>query len=87
VTEDFLSCPITASCLGMLPPNNVPIGECDPIYLGPLCTTCMPSYTRKNDYECEACPDKIYNLAKVCGIMVALLVMVSFMVRSTLRSA
>ena len=53
-TSVFLTCPLGAqACLGMLAPNYSPMGECADIYMGVLCTGCIPGYSRQGDFECS----------------------------------
>jgi hypothetical protein len=69
----------------MLSPNYSPIGECLDKFLGPLCLTCMPGYTRSGSYDCKKCPTFIKSLVQIIFICLGLLSVIAIMVRSSLR--
>ena len=71
----------------MLPPPNNPVGDCLEGYYGALCTSCMPGYSRSGDYACSKCPPASVNLLRIIGIMIAIIIVVTFMVRGTINSA
>jgi len=75
------------ACLGMIQPLMSPTGECAPGYYGALCSSCMPKTSRSDSYECEACPDEIYNILRISGIMIALTFGLVMLVKSTLAGA
>ena len=86
-TDTFIECFTPDNCLGMQVPDNNPVGDCKEGYYGALCTACMPGYSRSGDYNCSKCPNPVPNLVRIVGVMIVLIIVVSFMVRSTLNSA
>ena len=47
----------------------------------------MPGYSRSGDYACSKCPDPFINILRISGIMVIVIIVVSYLVKSTINSA
>mmetsp|Transcript_6151 Transcript_6151/g.5549 ORF Transcript_6151/g.5549 Transcript_6151/m.5549 type:complete len:80 (-) Transcript_6151:1513-1752(-) len=47
----------------------------------------MPGYSRSGDYECTICPPDSKNLIRIVGIIVAMIVALVYMVKSTIQNA
>lgn len=71
----------------MIAPDYNPMGDCYTGYQGILCTDCKIGYSRTNDYECSACPEKATNVVRITGILILAIILVVFMIRSTLAGA
>ncbi|CDW85824.1 UNKNOWN [Stylonychia lemnae] len=53
-TKRIEKCLFEPACLGMIPPNQNPMGDCLQGYRGILCTDCSKGYSRDNDYQSSA---------------------------------
>jgi hypothetical protein len=62
-------------------------GMCDEGYTGNVCGVCTSGYAKKGNFECGLCPEKIKNLIKIAFVLIAAILIVFFLVRSTLISA
>ena len=71
----------------MVAPDYNPTGDCLEGYQGILCTDCEVGYSRKGDYECSKCPDKLMNGLRIVGIFIGIGGALIFMIRSTLQGA
>lgn len=47
----------------------------------------MPGYARSGKYNCGICPNPVTNIIRITGIMVAVVVAIGFLVKSTLSGA
>jgi hypothetical protein len=74
------------SCLGHQNYNNS-LGACDIGYVGNLCQSCDKDYSRIAKDTCGLCPDEVSNATRLAGIMILVVCVAAFMVRSTLSSA
>eukprot|EP00347_Sterkiella_histriomuscorum_P009701 403340212 len=86
-TSNFIKCFNTASCLGMIPPKNNPQGECDTGYQGILCADCQPGYSITSSFKCGQCPEFSLNLFRIIAIFILVVVVIGFMIRSTMKGA
>ena len=68
----------------MIAPDYNPTGDCLQGYQGILCTDCAVGYSRKGDYECSQCPNKLMNGLRLLGIFIGLGLVLVFVIRSTL---
>ena len=87
VTSVFIKCLYEPACLGMIPPENDPQGSCYEGYQGIACTDCKTGFSRVNDFECSMCPEPAANIVRLFFIFLAMIVVVVFIVRSTLLGA
>lgn len=86
-TSNFLPCPNPAVCLGWVAPDWNPIGACAEGYLGVLCAQCDVGYSLSGVAKCGLCPEMTSNVIKLVGMMLLLVALFSFMVRSTILGA
>ena len=86
-TENFLKCENGAACIGMVEPDNDPKGSCATGYQGIMCTDCEVGFSKINPYECEKCPPQAINALRLAGIATGVILLVVFLVRSTLNGA
>ncbi|CDW85156.1 UNKNOWN [Stylonychia lemnae] len=86
-SKTFIQCMQQQACLGMVPPNNNPLGECSQGYKGILCGTCNKGYSRVDNNQCSQCPQPILNVLRLLAIMIGFILIVVLMIRSTLMSA
>jgi hypothetical protein len=73
--------------LGIKPPGYNPEGECEYRYQGVLCSECIKGFSRNSDYECNKCPKTGKNISRLIFIFFAAVILVSFLIRSTLDGA
>jgi len=85
-TDKFFSCPRAASCLGNENYTNS-VGACGTGYTGNLCNTCVTDYSRTAKNTCQACPDPAVNGVRIAGLTVAVVILIVFLVKSTMSSA
>jgi predicted outer membrane repeat protein len=79
---EFLSCVYQASCTGGA------IGEsCATGYSGNMCQVCADGYGRKGQYGCSACPSSTQNQAILSAAAIAVVIVCSLFVWSSLRGA
>jgi hypothetical protein len=72
---------------GIIPPKYERTGECLEGYSGILCADCKPGYSRSSSFECNKCPDSTSNFVQIVAIIIAFVVALIFMIRSTLNGA
>ncbi|CDW82469.1 UNKNOWN [Stylonychia lemnae] len=83
----FTQCLYEFACLGMIPPKNILVGECQQGYQGILCADCEYGFSRNNDYQCSLCPESALNVLRLLAIVSAVAILIVFMIRSTLNGA
>jgi len=86
-SSNFLRCPNPDVCLGWVDPTWNPLGECATGYSGVLCAECESGYSLTGLAKCAKCPEMTGNLVKLIGMMILVICLFSFMVRSTLIGA
>ncbi|CDW74982.1 UNKNOWN [Stylonychia lemnae] len=86
-SKNFITCPNYAACLGMVPPQNNPIGSCASGYQGILCSICEEGFSRDGESICSKCPDPILNSIRLLVIFLVVILLVILMIRSTLVGA
>ena len=86
-TDNFIACLNSAACLGYVSPTNNNLGEWENGYQGILCADWEVGYSREGTYQCGACPNAIWNVIRLTGILIAVLVGIVFMIKSTLNGA
>ncbi|CDW88760.1 UNKNOWN [Stylonychia lemnae] len=87
VTSTFIKCFNYGACLGMVPPQNDPQGQCYTGYAGILCTDCNPGYSLTGSFQCAKCPEYAQNVLRILAILIVGVVVIAFMIRSTLQGA
>ena len=60
------------------------MGSCVEGYQKILCADCVMGFSRKNEYECARCPEKNVNIVRIVFILIGMIVVVVFVVKSTL---
>ncbi|CDW87963.1 UNKNOWN [Stylonychia lemnae] len=86
-TKNFEVCLFKPACLGMVPPNNNPVGECYLGYRGILCADCQVGFSKYNEYQCSYCPKPWLNILRLFAIFLGVVLVVVVMIRSTLNGA
>ena len=79
--EVFTPCFRPESCLGGS--ETDPLGTCAEGYRGILCNDCEAGYSRSG-LECSECPGLFWNAVIFSGLMIILVLVIMFLVRSTL---
>eukprot|EP00347_Sterkiella_histriomuscorum_P011011 403374086 len=87
VTSAIVQCSYQLACLGMVEPNNNPIGDCAQGYQGVICNDCMVGYSRTGENKCGQCPDFTINIVRLIFIIIAIILLIIFLIRSTLQGA
>ncbi len=86
----YLSLPVRNKLLissGMIPPDFDPRGTCSAGYQGILCSDCQAGYSITGSFECSKCPEYIQNIMRLTALILAAVIVVVFMIRSTLNGA
>ena len=78
-----MKCYNPEACLGMIPPDYNPIGDCAEEYQGVLCADCKPNYRRDIDYVCHECPDRKLTITKIFFVILAILVLALLLIKVT----
>ena len=52
-----------------------------------MCTECEADYSRNSDYECAKCPDPTKNATRLTFILIAVVIFICWLIRSTLAGA
>jgi len=52
-----------------------------------ICADCEVGYSRTGNYECSKCPDPFLNVARLLFIFLIAIVVILFLIRSTLKGA
>ncbi|CDW78175.1 UNKNOWN [Stylonychia lemnae] len=86
-TKNIEKCLFEPACLGMIAPNYNPQGDCLDGYRGILCADCDKGYSRDNNYQCKYCPEHWVNSLRLIAILIGVVLLIVFMVRSTLNGA
>lgn len=60
---------------------------CSTGYNGNVCGVCNPGYSKTSNFDCGRCPEKIKNVVKIAFVLIIAILIVFFLVRSTLSSA
>lgn len=84
-TDQILKCPRKNSCLANSLFNSSE--SCNTGYQGILCADCEENYSKINNFQCKRCPSKTKNIVQICFIFLILLMIVIYLVSSTLKSA
>lgn len=71
----------------MIAPKNDPMGTCLVGYKGILCADCQAGYSTNSAYKCNKCPDFATNVFRISAIFIAAIIVLSLMIRSTLKGA
>ncbi|CDW85402.1 UNKNOWN [Stylonychia lemnae] len=87
VTSTFIKCFNFGACLGLVSPQNDPKGSCYTGYDGILCTDCDPGYSVTGSFQCGKCPEYAQNVFRIVAILIVGVVVIVFMIRSTLQGA
>ena len=69
------------SCLGGN--ETEPLGVCEEGYQGILCGDCIDGYYRSG-VDCNQCPEFVWNMIIFVSLMIGLVLIIMFLVRSTL---
>ena len=86
-SDNFIGCLFASACLGYESTYNNSLGACFSGYQGYLCADCEVGYSRSGDYECAKCPNPILNVVQLVLILLAVIVGIVIMIRSTLAGA
>ena len=87
LTDVFWACPYSAACIGS--PDGYPLsytGYCATGYTGNKCQSCEGGYSRSGTNKCGSCPSLAVNSARLFGIMLAVVVVIVVMVKTSLNS-
>ena len=68
------------------PENNL-TGRCKEGFQGVLCTDCEVEYSRTGIFDCDRCPNPVWNVVRIIVLLIILLVAVAIIIRSTLLGA
>ena len=86
-TDNFIQCLYTPACLGYEDKYNNSLGACFTGYQGILCADCQPGFSREGEAKCGKCPHPIWNIIRLTLVMMAVVLGIIFMIRSTLAGA
>jgi hypothetical protein len=86
-SSNFMRCPNPDVCLGWVAPHWNPKGQCAEGYGGVLCAECAPGYSLSGLAKCGKCPEMTSNVVKLVLMLILIICLFAFMVRSTLNSA
>ncbi len=85
ISDNFIKCPQFEACLGGDPEN--PEGKCAEGYNGIVCGDCSANWSKTKQFTCKMCPDRIRNIVQTVFLIIVALIVIAFLVRSTLNSA
>lgn len=83
----FLQWQTTSAWLGYTSANNNFYGGCSEGYIGVLWGDWDYGYSRTNDFEWGKCPNTIYNGLRIFGFIILMIVVLLFLVKTTLNGA
>ena len=87
-TDNFIKWLHTPACLGYNQSDaSTNLGEWFTGYQGILWADCEVGFSRTREHECNKCPDPVLNITRLCLVMIAVVVSIVIMVRSTLAGA
>ncbi|CAI2376317.1 unnamed protein product [Moneuplotes crassus] len=88
-STDLVKCPIRDICLGRFNEINEHPVECSEGYSGYLCTSCTKhggnDFMRIGLYECEKCPNKIYNSIRIALLMILVIIFIVVLIIINIR--
>lgn len=87
VSVNFMTCFLSAACLGRLKVEDDPLGNCAEGYRGMFCAQCIQGYTRSSTFECAKCPEQWKNILILVGVMIVAVFLIVILVKSTLNAA
>merc|ERR1719249_609980 len=69
--------------------------RCEPGYTGIMCTDCEPAFKdgkmrklgKKPGHACEVCLEPAVNAMRLAGVLTAVMLVICFFIRSTIKSA
>ena len=82
IIDKMTPCFREESCLGGNEKDA--LGQCATGYQGILCSDCSTGYTRSGE-ECSECPVLIWNILIFLALIILLIAVIMFLVRSTLN--
>jgi predicted outer membrane repeat protein len=86
-SDNFISCLYSSACLGYVYPDYNNLGEWFTGYDGVLCSEWEIGYSRTGTYEWSKWPDPVWNIIQIILILMAVILGIAIMVRSTLAGA
>eukprot|EP00347_Sterkiella_histriomuscorum_P006984 403350694 len=86
-TATIIRCLYPEACLGTQDDTQTPLGECLHGYQGILCSDCQEGFSRSGENKCSKCPEKAINIVRIIFIILGVIALIIFLVRSTLNSA
>ncbi|CAI2366740.1 unnamed protein product [Moneuplotes crassus] len=85
----LIECFIKDACKGGYHPENEHPVQCGTGYTGKLCSKCKitsdQKYQRINDFECEVCPNPIFNALRVIGLVILILAFFMVIIIANIR--
>ncbi|CAI2365911.1 unnamed protein product [Moneuplotes crassus] len=88
-STDLAKCPLRNICLGGFNETNEYPIECSEGYSGYLCTSCTShegnDFMRVGLYECEKCPDIIYNSIRIACLMILVIIFIVILIIINIR--
>ena len=85
VSEISIECPNFEVCHAGT--SEEPMGRCEVGYQGIVCGDCAPYYSKSKQFVCNGCPDQTRNIIQTIFLMIGVIIVVIFLVRSSLNSA
>ena len=86
-SDNFISWLYSAAWLGYVSPSNNNLGEWYTGYQGILCADCVVGFSRTGSYEWAKCPNPVWNVIRLILVFIAIIIGITFMIRSTLAGA
>ncbi|CAI2363934.1 unnamed protein product [Moneuplotes crassus] len=88
-STDLVKCPLRGICLGGFQETNKNPVECSEGYSGYLCTSCTNhggnDFMRVGLYECEKCPNKMYNSIRIALLMILVIIFIVILIIINIR--
>ena len=82
-----MKCPNPDSCLGMIEPLNIAIGECAHGFKGILCQDCEIGFSKSSFSVCSGCPKPVLNALRLIFMLFLFVAILLLLIRSTLNGA
>ena len=86
-TDNFIACLYSPAWLGYVSPSNNNLGEWFTGYQGILCADWQVGFSKMNIHEWGLWPNPIWNIIRLILILIAIIICLVIVVRSTLAGA
>jgi hypothetical protein len=86
-TDEFIECYTSSAWEGYTTQNQNELGGCSEGYQGIVWADCAPDYSRTSDFEWGKCPKHHWNIMRLVGLFILMILIIILLVKVTINSA